>query len=335
MEDVARLVGAHISRRTVVIIKSTVPVGTSDRVRQLVGAEARHEFDVVSNPEFLKEGAAIEDFTHPDRIVIGCREPWAREVMGELYEGLVRTGRPVLFMDNNSAELTKYASNAMLATKISFMNELALLCEQVGADVEMVRLGAGSDTRIGPRFLFAGVGYGGSCFAKDVRALVQVGRQHGVEMRIAGAVEAVNCNQKHVLADKVIAALGPDLHDRRIALWGLAFKPETDDVREAPSLVVAERLLDAGATVVAYDPEAADQARIILGERITYASSAMDAADGADALLLITEWNEFRHPDFDELRSRLKSPWIFDGRNIYDPQRMREYGFTYHGIGRP
>jgi len=335
VEAVAALIGEQMTRRMVVIIKSTVPVGTADRVRELVGRHARFDFDVVSNPEFLKEGAAVEDFSRPDRIVIGCKAEWAREVMGELYGGLVRTGRPIIFMDNRSAELTKYASNAMLATKISFMNELALLCERVGADVELVRRGTGADTRIGPRFLFAGVGYGGSCFPKDVRALVQTARAHGMELRIAGAVEAVNFDQKHVLADKVIAVLGPDLRGRRIALWGLAFKPETDDMREAPALVVAERLLAAGATVIAYDPEAAEQARRILGDRIIYATSAMDAADGADALLLVTEWNEFRHPDFDELRARLGSPRVFDGRNIYDPQRMREHGFEYHGIGRP
>ena len=335
VEAVAALIGEQMTRRMVVIIKSTVPVGTADRVRELVGRHARFDFDVVSNPEFLKEGAAVEDFSRPDRIVIGCKAEWAREVMGELYGGLVRTGRPIIFMDNRSAELTKYASNAMLATKISFMNELALLCERVGADVELVRRGTGADTRIGPRFLFAGVGYGGSCFPKDVRALVQTARAHGMELRIAGAVEAVNFDQKHVLADKVIAVLGPDLRGRRIALWGLAFKPETDDMREAPALVVAERLLATGATVIAYDPEAAEQARRILGDRIIYATSAMDAADGADALLLVTEWNEFRHPDFDELRARLGSPRVFDGRNIYDPQRMREHGFEYHGIGRP
>ena len=335
VDAVSELIGRHMSRRTVVIIKSTVPVGTADRVREIVGRSARFEFDVVSNPEFLKEGAAVEDFTHPDRIVLGCRSAWARDVMGELYEGLVRTGRPILFMDNRSAELTKYASNAMLATKISFMNELARLCERVGADVEMVRKGTGSDTRIGPRFLFAGAGYGGSCFPKDVRALVQTAKAYDMDLRIANAVEEVNFEQKHVLADKVLRRLGPDLHGRRIAVWGLAFKPETDDMREAPALVLIDRLLEAGATVSAYDPEAMEVARRILGDRIEFAESAMDAAQDADALVVVTEWNEFRHPDLDDLKGRMKAPRIFDGRNIYDPHRLREQGFEYQGIGRP
>ncbi|MCB9778369.1 MAG: UDP-glucose/GDP-mannose dehydrogenase family protein [Alphaproteobacteria bacterium] len=334
VEAVSRLVGRHMARRTLVIIKSTVPVGTSDRVREVVAAEAAHDFDVVSNPEFLKEGAAIEDFTRPDRIVVGFRHEWARDMIDELYAPLVRTGRPILYMDNRSAELTKYASNAMLATKISFMNELARLCEAVGADIEAVRQGTGSDTRIGPRFLFAGAGYGGSCFPKDVRALVETARQHDVDLQIADAVERVNFDQKRVLADKVVSALGPSLAGRRIALWGLAFKPETDDMREAPSLVVIDRLLDAGATVVAYDPEAREVARAIIGDRVEYADSSMEALDGADALVLVTEWNEFRHPDFDEMRSRMTGSHVFDGRNVYDPARMRERGFVYEGIGR-
>ncbi|MCK6506002.1 UDP-glucose/GDP-mannose dehydrogenase family protein [Myxococcota bacterium] len=335
VDAVSELIGRHMSRRIVAIIKSTVPVGTADRVREIIGRSARYEFDVVSNPEFLKEGAAVEDFTHPDRIVIGCRTAWARDVMNELYDPLVRTGRPILFMDNRSAELAKYASNAMLATKISFMNELSRLCERVGADIEMVRKGTGSDTRIGPRFLFAGAGYGGSCFPKDVRALVQTAKAYDLDLKIANAVEDVNFEQKVVLADKVLARLGPDLRGKKVALWGLAFKPETDDMREAPSLVIIDALLAAGAQVSAYDPEAMTVAQRILGDRITFATSAMEAAQDADALVLVTEWNEFRHPDLAELKGRMRGLRIFDGRNIYDPQRLREQGFEYQGIGRP
>ncbi len=335
VEAVAALIGRHMGRRTVAVIKSTVPVGTADRVREIIGREARFDFDVVSNPEFLKEGAAIEDFTHPDRIVIGCRTAWAREVMSTLYESLVRTGRPILMMDNRSAELTKYASNAMLATKISFMNELSRLCERVGADVEMVRRGTGSDSRIGPRFLFAGAGYGGSCFPKDVRALVQTGRAYGLELKIADTVEAVNFEQKRVLGQKILRALGEDLRGMRVAVWGLAFKPETDDMREAPALVLIDELLRAGAEVRVYDPEAMQVARGILGDRVVFCDSALEAADGAHALALVTEWNEFRNPDLGELARRMAAPRIFDGRNIYDPQRLRDLGFEYHAIGRP
>ena len=332
--SVAGLIGENLRRRGVVIIKSTVPVGTADRVRAAVGAVAAHDFDVVSNPEFLKEGAAIDDFTHPDRIVVGCATEHARDVMSHLYGGLVRSGKPILFMDNRSAELTKYASNALLATKISFMNELAQLCEQVGADIESVRRGAGSDSRIGMRFLFAGAGYGGSCFPKDVRALVDTARAAGVDLQIASAVEAVNAAQKHVLAAKIKARFGEDLTGRTIAVWGLAFKPQTDDVREAPALTLCRELLDAGARVRAYDPEAVQTARAVLGDRVHYAESSMSAAKGADALALVTEWNEFRNPDLDALRAHLKQPVVFDGRNIYDPAELRERGFEYHGIGR-
>ena len=332
--SVARLIGANLGRRGVVVIKSTVPVGTADRVRAAVGERASHEFDVVSNPEFLKEGAAIDDFTHPERIVVGCSTAHAREVMGHLYGGLVRSGKPILFMDNRSAELTKYAANALLATKISFMNELAGLCEQVGADIEAVRRGAGSDSRIGMRFLFAGAGYGGSCFPKDVRALVDTAREAGVELQIASAVEAVNAAQKHVLAAKIKARFGDDLTGRTIAVWGLAFKPQTDDVREAPALTLCRELLAAGAHVRAYDPEAQRTARAVLGDQVHYAESSMSAADGADALALVTEWNEFRNPDLDALHAAMKQPVVFDGRNIYDPAELRERGFEYHGIGR-
>ena len=331
---VAELVGRSMTSDVVVVIKSTVPVGTADRVREAMSAHARHEFDVVSNPEFLKEGAAIDDFMKPDRIVVGCRSDRAREVMGHLYAGLVRSGRPILYMDNRSAELTKYASNAMLATKISFMNELARLCELVGADVERVRRGVGSDTRIGPRFLFAGVGYGGSCFPKDVKALSDTAARAGMELQIAGAVEAVNASQKKVLGQKIVARFGEDLSGLRIAVWGLAFKPQTDDMREAPSLVLIAELLERGASVAAYDPEANHTARAALGEHVAYAESAMDAARDADALVLVTEWNEFRNPDLDALAEALSQPVVFDGRNIWDPEEFRGEGFEYHGIGR-
>jgi UDPglucose 6-dehydrogenase len=331
---VAEMIGRFMSQRCVVVIKSTVPVGTADRVREAVAKHARFEFDVVSNPEFLKEGAAIKDFTHPDRIVVGCSTEWAREVMSRLYSSLVRTGRPIFFMDNRSAELTKYAANAMLATKISFMNELSRLCELVGADIDCIRQGIGTDTRIGPRFLFAGAGYGGSCFPKDVNALIKTGQESGLELGIAGAVVAANDRQKHVMAEKILSFFGEQIQGKRIAVWGLAFKPGTDDVREAPAFVVIERLLEKGARICAYDPEAIESSRRELGDSITYAHSAMDAAEGVDALLVMTEWSEFRNPDLSELRESMESPVIFDGRNIYSPETVRDAGFIYEGIGR-
>jgi UDPglucose 6-dehydrogenase len=332
---VAKQIGDNLRRAATVIIKSTVPVGTADQVRELVQARTTQEFDVVSNPEFLKEGAAVEDFMRPDRIVIGCRAPRSRTVMEQLYASLVRTGRPILFMDNRSAELTKYASNALLATKISFMNELSRLCEKTGADVELVRKGAGADTRIGPRFLFAGAGYGGSCFPKDVKALCDTAKKYGMTLAIAEAVENVNYEQKHVLGAKVKARFGQDLSSRRFCLWGLAFKPETDDMREAPSLVLAEDLLAAGASIVAYDPEAMHEAKKYLGDRITYAPNPIASLEGADALVLVTEWNEFRNPDFRIVKERLRQPVIFDGRNIYNREDLRSAGFEYFAIGRP
>lgn len=331
---VAEMVGRSATRSLVVVIKSTVPVGTADRVRAAMAALTDHEFDVVSNPEFLKEGAAIDDFMKPDRIVVGCRSDRARAVMGQLYAGLMRSGRPILYMDNRSAELTKYASNALLATKISFMNELSRLCELVGADVERVRRGVGSDTRIGPRFLFAGVGYGGSCFPKDVKALVDTAQRAGMDLQIANAVEEVNAAQKQVLGHKVVARFGADLTGIHIAIWGLAFKPQTDDMREAPSLVLIADLLERGASVTAYDPEAIQTARAEIGDHIEYAESAMAAAQGADALVLVTEWNEFRNPDLAALKKALGQQVVFDGRNIWDPADFRARGMEYHGIGR-
>ncbi len=332
---VAGEVAAQADGPVTLIIKSTVPVGTADRVRAHVRGHTDNPVEVVSNPEFLKEGAAIDDFLRPDRIVCGVASPAAQQLMERLYAPLVRTGKPILFMDNRSAELCKYTANAFLATKISFINEIAALCELVGADVDAVRRGAGSDSRIGPRFLFPGAGYGGSCFPKDVRALVDTAKQHGMAMKVVLAVEDVNERQKHRLADMVIARFGADLTGKRIALWGLAFKPETDDMREAPALTVVDRLCAAGATVIAYDPEAMHEARRALGDRIEYAGRAMDAVQGADALVLVTEWNEFRNPDFAAVAVALRTPTVFDGRNIFIPADVRAAGLEYRSIGRP
>ncbi|MFT5583741.1 MAG: UDPglucose 6-dehydrogenase [Cognaticolwellia sp.] len=331
---VAKMIGESMVKACTVVIKSTVPVGTADKVRKILSDSTAQPFDVVSNPEFLKEGAAIEDFLKPDRIVVGCSEPETEAIVRELYGPLLRTGKPILFMDNRSAELSKYAANAFLATKISFINELSLLCEAVGADVDNVRLGAGSDSRIGLRFFFPGVGYGGSCFPKDVKALMRTGEEAGFPLSIVDAVEQVNARQKQVLFNKVTRVFGTDLSGKTFAVWGLSFKPQTDDMREAPSVVVIDALLAAGAKVVAYDPEAMEEAKHSLGDRITYAESRMHALQGADALLLITEWNEFRNPDWDQVASTMPGRHIFDGRNIYDPAQLNSVGFTYHGIGR-
>ncbi len=331
---VAKMIGESLVKSCTVVIKSTVPVGTADKVRKILNETTEQAFDVVSNPEFLKEGAAIEDFLKPDRIVVGCREPGTEAIVRELYGPLLRTGKPILFMDNRSAELSKYAANAFLATKISFINELSLLCEAVGADVDSVRRGAGSDSRIGLRFFFPGVGYGGSCFPKDVKALMRTGEEAGFPLSIVDAVEQVNARQKQVLFNKVVRVFGADLSGKSFAVWGLSFKPQTDDMREAPSVVVIDALLAAGAKVVAYDPEAMEEAKHSLGERITYAESRMHALQGADALLLITEWNEFRNPDWEQVADTMPGRHIFDGRNIYDPAQLNSAGFTYHGIGR-
>jgi UDPglucose 6-dehydrogenase len=330
----AKSIAQNMSGFTVIVDKSTVPVGTAAKVAEVVRSNTKHEFDVVSNPEFLKEGAAIDDFMKPDRVVIGATNPRAFEVMDELYGPFVRTGKPLLHMDPASAELTKYAANAMLATRISFMNEIANICTLVGARVDLVRQGIGTDERIGSRFLFSGVGYGGSCFPKDVKAVVQTAQENGYQFRILQAVEEVNELQKRVLFDQIHKHYKGKLAGRRFAVWGLAFKPNTDDMREAPAVVVIEALLAAGATVCACDPEAVNEARKHhLGERIEYAEKPMDALKGADGLVLITEWNEFRRPDFDTVRSLLKSPVIFDGRNIYNRKTLEGLGFTYYGIG--
>ncbi len=327
---------AKAARREVVVVtKSTVPVGTAHKVRAVLQAHATVPFHVCSNPEFLKEGAAVEDFMRPDRIVVGVDSAHARATMDELYAPFVRSGKPLVYMDIASAEMTKYAANAMLATRISFMNEIAALCERCGADVDLVRRGIGSDPRIGASFLFPGPGYGGSCFPKDVQALVRTGHEHGIPLGILEAVEAANARQKHVATAKLERALGGTLAGRRIALWGLAFKPQTDDMREAPSLALIDDVLAAGGTVAGHDPEAMKEARRRLGDRIAFAADAYAALEGADALVLTTEWNEYRSPDWDRVRAALRTPVVIDMRNLYAPDRLRALGFTYDCVGRP
>jgi UDPglucose 6-dehydrogenase len=338
---VARTIGEHMTEYKVVVTKSTVPVGTADKVGMAVAESltkraAEIEFDVVSNPEFLKEGAAIEDFMRPDRVVVGADNPRVTELMRALYEPFTRSREKVIVMDVKSAELTKYAANAMLATKISFMNELANLAERFGADIEKVRVGIGSDARIGYHFIYPGLGYGGSCFPKDVQALGRSARGVGYEAKLLDAVEAVNKAQKQVLFDKLIKHYGGDIAGKTFAIWGLAFKPGTDDMREAPSRVLIEALWAAGAKVRAFDPAAAKEAKRIWGDRpdLTLTARGREALDGADALVIVTEWKEFRSPDFDYLKKTLKAPVIFDGRNLYDPAAMKKQGFKYYAIGR-
>jgi UDPglucose 6-dehydrogenase len=313
--------------------KSTVPVGTARKVHATIAAETSQPFSVVSNPEFLKQGAAIEDFMKPDRVVIGCDDERSAEIMREVYGPFTRTGAPIMVMDTASAELCKYAANSILATRISFMNEIANVCEAVGADVDQVRRAMGADRRIGNSFLFPGVGYGGSCFPKDVKALIHSSAGSGYEFRILDAVETVNQSQKSRLVDKMVRHFG-DLSGKTIAIWGLAFKPRTDDMREAPAITIIERLLALGARIRAYDPEAENTARAVFGERIVLADRSYDALDGADALAIVTEWNEFREPNFERMRELLKAPVVFDGRNIYSPEHMRALGFSYFSIGR-
>jgi UDPglucose 6-dehydrogenase len=334
-------IGRHMNGYKVVVNKSTVPVGTADKVRTTIAAElqargASIDFSVVSNPEFLKEGAAVDDFMKPDRIVVGADDARAIELMRELYAPFQRNRERLILMDVKSAELTKYAANAMLATRISFMNELANLAEKLGADIELVRKGIGSDPRIGFHFLYPGVGYGGSCFPKDVRALIGTARQAGQSLQVLQAVEAANDAQKNVLGQKITQRLGKDLSGKSFALWGLAFKPNTDDMREASSLVLIADLLACGASICAYDPVATLEAQRVLGNnpRISYAATPMEALDGADALAIVTEWKEFRSPDFDAIKARLKTPVIFDGRNLYDPATPRKAGLEYFAIGR-
>lgn len=330
---VARDIARAMNGYKVIVDKSTVPVGTAERVREIVRRETTHPFSVVSNPEFLKQGAAVDDFLKPDRVVIGADDARAAEMMTKLYAPFTRTGAPIMVMDCASAEICKYAANALLASRISFMNEVANLCELFNADVDQVRHAVGSDRRIGPSFLFPGCGYGGSCFPKDVKAIIKFAADKGYEFQILKAVEAVNDAQKVRLADRVIRHFG-SVKGRTIAVWGLAFKPRTDDMREAPATVIIERLLKAGARIQAFDPAAMGTAKRIFGNRISLVSPNYEALRGADALVVVTEWNEFREPDFSRMRKLLKNPVIFDGRNIYSRDEMRELGFTYYSIGR-
>jgi UDPglucose 6-dehydrogenase len=331
---VAETIGKAATGFTVVVTKSTVPVGSADRIRETIGRHARHEFAVASNPEFLKEGDAVNDFMKPDRVIVGADDDRARELLRRLYAPIVRTNDRLHMMDARSAELTKYAANAMLATRISFMNELANLAEKVGADIEKVRRGIGSDPRIGPKFLFAGTGFGGSCFPKDVKALQQTAREAGAPLAVVEAVDRANDAQKTVLAQKLLRHFGK-LDGLRIAVWGISFKPETDDIREAPALALIDRLLEAGARVSAHDPAAMEGARRRYGDRVTLVSGMYDALYEADALVLVTEWHDFRRPDFARVKTLLARPVVFDGRNIWDPEELRALGFTYYGIGRP
>jgi UDPglucose 6-dehydrogenase len=335
--EVARTIGRSMNGSKIVITKSTVPVGTAALVRAAIEAETDHPVHVCSNPEFLKEGAAVDDFMKPDRVVLGVDDPEVGETLKDLYAPFVRTGNEILLMDVPSAEITKYAANAMLATRISFMNAVARLCEQAGADVDRVRLGIGSDARIGPSFLFPGIGYGGSCFPKDVRALIRTSREFGVDASILEAVDAVNERQKETLLGWVVDRFGEDLSDRSFAVWGLAFKPNTDDMREAPSLVSIRGLLERGARVVAHDPVAMDEARRILEgeEGIAFEEDNYQTLDGAHALLIHTEWHPYRRPDFERMKAALRYPVVFDGRNLYSTSRMAEHGFEYRSIGRP
>ena len=330
---VAEQIADAMNGPKIVVNKSTVPVGTAAKVRAAIEARTQHPVSVVSNPEFLKEGAAVDDFLKPDRVVIGTSDPSAEAVMRELYEPFVRTGKPILAMDNVSAELTKYASNAMLALRISFMNEIANLCDATGADVEMVRKGMATDSRIGPAFLFPGLGYGGSCFPKDVKAIEHTSHEYGAPMEIVAAVERVNARQKTIMLPRMEKMLG-GFAGKKVAVWGVAFKPRTDDIREAPALFLIEGLLAKGASVSAYDPKAMDHAKGALPESVAWAKNGYDALEGADALLLATEWNEFREPDFSRMKSLMRRPLIFDGRNIFNPKTVKAMGFEYVGVGR-
>jgi len=331
---VAHDLGKILTDYKVIIDKSTVPVGTADKVHAAIAANYKGKFDVVSNPEFLREGVAVDDFMKPDRVVIGTRSEQAKKVMNDLYAPYVRQGNPVIFMDEKSAELTKYAANSFLATKISFMNEIAQLCERVGADVDMVRRGIGSDDRIGKRFLFPGIGYGGSCFPKDVQALIKSSEEVKYDFQILRAVEDVNEKQKLHLIPKIKAHFNFDIKGKHFALWGLAFKPNTDDIRESPALYLIDALIDAGATVTAFDPEAMPNVKKLIGSKICFTDRQYDALNDADALIIATEWSEFRTPDFETIGKKLKNKLIFDGRNVFDVKQMKELGYKYESIGR-
>ena len=335
--NVAATIADNMDGYRLVVVKSTVPVGTCDKVREVIASRTKHIFDVASNPEFLKEGEAVRDMMKPDRIVIGTDNERARELLEEVYVTFVRTGNPIIFMDIKSSEMTKYASNAMLATRISFMNEMASICTKIGADIDMVRHGMGADPRIGSRFLFAGVGYGGSCFPKDVKALIATGVDNGLEVPLLHAVEHINAKQKTLLVDMVVDHFGEDLSGLKFAMWGLSFKPNTDDMREAPSIEIIKGLTAKGATVVATDPVAMENAAVILkgNERVSFLADEYEVVSGVDALLLVTEWGTFRAPSFSRLATAMKQKVIFDGRNIWQPAKLREMGFEYYGIGRP
>ncbi len=332
---VGKAIAPHLSEDCLVVTKSTVPVGTNARMKHLLKSETGRDCHVASNPEFLKEGAAIDDFTKPDRVVVGVHRQEDADILYRLYKPFLRTDKPFLVMSPESAELTKYVANALLATKISFINQMANVCEHFDADINDVRRGIGHDSRIGFAFLFPGAGYGGSCFPKDVRAMINTFEQVGLESPLLQAVDVVNERQKTILQDKIVRHFGDNLKGRRIAIWGLAFKPNTDDIREAPALVLINRLLELGATITVYDPEAMPNVRDQLGDQIQYAPTAMDALDQADALAIVTEWSQFRTPNLEEMQSRMNDPVIFDGRNLYDTQHMIESGFTYDSIGRP
>ncbi|MCC7331168.1 MAG: UDP-glucose/GDP-mannose dehydrogenase family protein [Flavobacteriales bacterium] len=331
---VADTLGKIITDYKVIVDKSTVPVGTAEKVHAAIAKHAKVEFDVVSNPEFLREGFAVDDFMKPDRVVIGTSSQKAKDIMEHLYKPYVRQGNPIIFMDEKSAELTKYAANSFLATKITFMNEIANFCEKVGADVDMVRIGIGSDTRIGKRFLFPGIGYGGSCFPKDVQALAKSGKDYNYNFRILDAVMQINESQKTVIVPKILAYFNHSLKGKKIAIWGLAFKPDTDDIREAPALYIINELLAEGASIVVYDPEAMENVKAKYGNKLSYAESRDEAIKKADALVIATEWQLFRTPDFDKLASDMNEKVIFDGRNLYDVKEMEDLGFYYSSIGR-
>jgi len=332
--EVAEQIGEYITEYKVIVDKSTVPVGTADKITSIIKSKTSSDFDVISNPEFLKQGAAVDDFLKPDRIIIGSNSERATSIMKELYSPYMRTGNPIIVMDVKSAEMTKYASNSFLAVKISYANEIANICEKVGADVEMVRLGMCSDKRIGSQFLFPGLGFGGSCFPKDIKALSKIAKDNNCEYEILKAADVVNQKQKLLFVDKITSKLGEDLSGLTLAVWGLSFKPNTNDMREAPSITIINKLLEKGAKIKAYDPKAYDNAKIHFGNKISYMQSSYEALENSDALLLLTEWNEFKRPDFDKMKRLLKTPLIFDGRNQYDVSRLKKMGFEYISIGR-
>ncbi len=332
--EVANAIAKSMNEYKIIVNKSTVPIGTAQKIKELISQNTKHPFDVITNPEFLKQGNAVDDFLHPDRIIIGSDSPRATKVMQEIYSSFFRTGNRIIIMDVKSAEMTKYASNSFLATKISFMNEIANLCEKVGADAELVRVGMSADSRIGNKFLFPGLGYGGSCFPKDVKALIQTGNENNCKMSIIEATDKVNSKQKYLFVEKIKTYFNNDLKDKTVALWGLAFKPKTNDMREAPSIGIIEELLECGAKIQAFDPKAMELAQLIFGDKIKYGANSYEVLKNADCLLLLTEWNEFRHPDFGKIKSLLKTPVIFDGRNQYELKCLKEQGIEYICIGR-